>query len=109
MAERLKAAVLNTADGVTRPWVRIPPFPPVFSVFYDAVVARHPVGQNVVDPGALNEPIASAGALKRFALPEEVRVRAIVHRHDAACLVGAACRIRTSDPIITNDVLYRLS
>ncbi len=22
---------------------------------------------------------------------------------------GAACRVRTSDPIITNDVLYRLS
>jgi hypothetical protein len=30
VAEWFKALVLKTSDGATRPWVRIPPLPPVF-------------------------------------------------------------------------------
>jgi hypothetical protein len=30
VAEWLKALVLKTSDGATRPWVRIPPLPPTF-------------------------------------------------------------------------------
>ena len=31
MAERLKATVLKTVEGLSLPWVRIPPSPPILS------------------------------------------------------------------------------
>ena len=33
VAERLKAPVLKTGDGVTRSWVLIPPLPPFYPIF----------------------------------------------------------------------------
>ena len=48
MAERSKAAVLKTANGVTRSWVRIPPPPPVSRVFEGFTRAQAKHGVNAV-------------------------------------------------------------
>ena len=49
VAERLKAPVLKTGEGVSSPWVRIPP-PPPFSDYTDFLKLSHGTfkGNNIV-------------------------------------------------------------
>src|SRR5579872_3865207 len=42
------------------------------SLGHDSVIARHPVGQNIVDSGALDQPLAASAQLERAALPQKI-------------------------------------
>src|SRR6516165_10329095 len=54
-----------------------------------AIVARHPIRQDVVDAGALDRSQTAAGKLEWIALPEEVGGRTLRHRDRLARLAAA--------------------
>ena len=55
----------------------------------DAVVAGHPVREDVVDAGSLDRPRSTTRELEWIALPEEVRRVSVVDWNRCACVLAA--------------------
>src|SRR6267378_5922478 len=66
------------------------------------IVTRHPVRKNVVDRGGLDQTSAASKQQEWTALPEEIRVDALVDRNWTARPIGAAWRILASqiNPVV---------
>ena len=58
-----------------------------------AIITRHPVGQDVIDPGRLDIPRAAARQLKRAALPQKIGVRPLSYWNNVASPIGRTTRL----------------
>src|SRR5688500_1261298 len=76
----------------------------------ETVSACDPVRQDVVDGSGFNCALSSARQLKRTALPQEVRIHALVDGYWTARAIGVARGIRFAqiDPVITTRPLQPL-